>query len=89
MIVAGWPQHNGPCVPFLNRVIVGLVHLHAFAKLEATVLGGVDGDPYHYLAWAEVPPADSEGGRELIQKMTKATSSSIILPGIFLKGIVL
>ena len=43
--VASWPQGNGPCGPFLNCVIMGIVHLRILAELEATVLGVVDGDP--------------------------------------------
>ena len=33
--VAGWPQGNGPCVPFLNFSVIGLVHLRIISRLEA------------------------------------------------------
>ena len=61
-----------------------------WSKLKVEVLVVVDGDTCHYLARADPPPpTDGEGGRALIQKMKRATRSTIILPGMFLKVIML
>ena len=73
----------------MNNVFIVLVHLHIFAKLEAGVLVLVDGEACYYLDQAKVPPTDGQGGRDLIQNMTRTTRSTIILSVIFFMGIVL
>ena len=49
----------------------------------------IDGEPSDYLEWTEVPPTDGEDDKALSQKITRPTSSPIILPGILLKDKVL
>ena len=63
--------------------------LRVFSKLELSVLHVIDGEPSDYLAWTEVPPTDGEDDKALSQKITRPTSSPIILPGILLKDKVL
>ena len=55
MGISDWPEGDGPCGPFMNCVVMGLVHLHVLSKLEALVIVVVYSEACDYLAQAEPP----------------------------------